>query len=47
MDGIGAVRLMMHDGNQKILKDTRYVPDPKIDLISLGILDQSDNSFKA
>lgn len=44
---IGTIRLILHDGTQKILKDTRYVPELKRNLISLGALDQSGYSFKA
>jgi hypothetical protein len=37
--GIGAVRIMMHDGTVKTLKNVRHVPNLKRNLIFLGTLD--------
>jgi hypothetical protein len=36
--GIGAVRIRMHDGTVKTLKNIRHIPDLKRNLISLGTL---------
>jgi hypothetical protein len=37
--GFGAVRIRMHDGTVRILKNVQHVPDLKKNLISLGTLD--------
>ena len=37
--GIGTVRIKMHDGIVRNLKDVRHVPHLKKNLISLGTLD--------
>ena len=37
--GISAVRIRMHDGTIKTLKNVRHIPDLKRNLISLGTLD--------
>ena len=42
--GIGNIQLDMFDGSIKTLKDVRYVPDLKINLISIGQLDKSELS---
>ncbi|KAM7477355.1 hypothetical protein LguiA_025568 [Lonicera macranthoides] len=36
--GIGTIRLKMHDGVVRTLRDVQYVPDLKKNLISLGVL---------
>lgn len=42
--GIGSLRLKMHDGTIRQLKEVRYVPDLKKNLISLGALES--NGYK-
>nr|XP_027109490.1 uncharacterized protein LOC113729387 [Coffea arabica] len=37
--GIGSIKLRNHDGSIRILKDVRYVPNLKKNLISLGVLE--------
>jgi len=37
--GVGNIKIKMFDGIVKKLTDARYVPDLKINLISLGVLD--------
>ncbi|KZV20013.1 hypothetical protein F511_28913 [Dorcoceras hygrometricum] len=37
----------MHDGIERILREVRYVPELKRNLISLGALDQAGYCFKA
>jgi hypothetical protein len=37
--GIGKIRLKLHDGSARVLKEVRYVPDMKKNLISLGVLE--------
>lgn len=37
--GIGSVSLIMKDGSIKLLRNVRYVPKLKINLISLDMLD--------
>ena len=37
--GIGSIRLKNHDGSIRVLKDVRYVPSLKKNLISLGALE--------
>ena len=44
--GIGSVKLKMADGTMKILKDVRYIPELKRNLISLGTLDTSGYEIK-
>lgn len=43
---MGNVNLKLHDGTIKELKEVRYVPDLKRNLISLGILDQTRFNIK-
>ena len=35
--GIGSIKLRNHDGSTRILRDVRYVPKLKKNLISLGL----------
>ena len=44
--GSGTIRLKMFDGTERVLKEVRYVPELKRNLISLGVLDQEGYSFK-
>lgn len=37
---IGTIRLKMFDGMKKTLQEIRYIPKPKRNLISLGMLDK-------
>ncbi|KAG8472907.1 hypothetical protein CXB51_034792 [Gossypium anomalum] len=39
VNGIGTVKIKMHDGTIRTLSDVRYVPDLRKNLISLSILD--------
>lgn len=43
--GIGSMTLRTSDGSLKILKDVRYVPELKRNLISLGTLDKAGFSY--
>lgn len=43
--GIGTIKLKIHDDKKRILKDVRYIPELKMDLISLGMLDKSSCMF--
>lgn len=45
--GIGTVSLKMYDGMTRDLKQVRFVPDLRRNLISLGIIDQLGCSIKA
>lgn len=45
--GIGVIRIRMYDGIDRILKDVRFVPELKRNLISLGTLDSNGYSFKS
>lgn len=44
--GIGTIRLQMHDGINRILKDVRFLPELKRNLISLGTLESSVYELK-
>ncbi|KAH9745502.1 hypothetical protein KPL70_004095 [Citrus sinensis] len=44
--GIGNVSLRLHDGTIWELREVRYVPDLKRNLISLGLIDQNGFSIK-
>ena len=44
MIGIGTVRLKLHDGIERILQGVKHVPELKINLISLGIIDENGYS---
>ncbi|KAH9649101.1 hypothetical protein KPL70_025857 [Citrus sinensis] len=44
--GIGNIRLKLHDGTIRELKQVRFVPELKRNLISLGMLDQMGYSVK-
>ncbi|KAH9770761.1 hypothetical protein KPL71_012475 [Citrus sinensis] len=45
--GIGTVTITMHDGVDRELRNVRYVPKLRRNLISLGTVDQSGCSIKA
>ena len=40
MEGIGMVYIKMSDGMVRILKEVRYVPQQKINLISISFLEE-------
>lgn len=44
--GIGSIKLRNHDGSTRILKDVRYVPNLKRNLISLGLLESKGLEVK-
>lgn len=44
---IGSVRLKLHDGMERVLKEVRYIPELKRNLISLGMMDRSGCTFKS
>jgi len=46
VQGIGDVRLKLHDGSYRTLTILRYVPELKRNLISLGELDRNSLKFK-
>ena len=46
IQGIGSIRLKLHDGIEKIIQDVRFVPDLKRNLISLGELDRKGCLFR-
>ena len=45
--GIGTVRIIMHDGVERVLQQVRHVPGLKRNFISLGTLDVKWYSYKA
>ncbi|KAI5648811.1 hypothetical protein M9H77_34816 [Catharanthus roseus] len=45
--GIGNVFIKMHDGVTRKLTEVRYVPDLRRNLISLGVFDTNDFSYKS
>ena len=47
--GIGNVILVTHTGSKLVLKDVRHVPDVRLDIISIGKLDDEGypNHFSA
>ena len=45
--GIGTINIMIFDGIERDLKQVRYVPELKKNLISLGVMDQAGCSIKA
>lgn len=47
VEGMGDIKIKIHDGSVKILSDVRYVPDLKRNLISLGVLELTSFSFKS
>lgn len=47
VEGMGDIKLRIHDGSIKILSDVRYVPDLKRNLISLGVLESKGFNFKS
>lgn len=44
--GIGSIWFKLHDGNERLLTEVRYVPDLKRNLISVGELDKKGYLFK-
>ncbi|KAG8367168.1 hypothetical protein BUALT_Bualt16G0044500 [Buddleja alternifolia] len=46
VQGIGSVRIKMFNGIEKVLKQVRYIPELKRNLISLGMLDDLGYSMK-
>ena len=46
MEGIGSVAIRMYDGLVRVLKDVRYVPNLKRNLISLSVLDVEGYYYK-
>ena len=46
IQGIGSIRLKLHDWIEKIIQDVRFVLDLKRNLISLGELDRKKLSFQ-
>ena len=45
--GIGSVRLKMQDGSIKKLRDVRYIPEVKRNLVSLGSLERKGCTFSS
>ena len=45
--GIGTVTILTPDGCERKLREVRYVPELKRNLVSLGMLDSASFSFKA
>lgn len=45
--GIGNIRLRLHDGSENLLKQVRFIPELKHNLISLGILESDGSWFKS
>jgi len=45
MDGVGAVLIKMFDGMIRELKDVRYIPKVKKNIISTGALESKDLEF--
>lgn len=39
IDGVGNIKLKVHDGSYKVLIEVRYIPQLKRNLISLGVLE--------
>ena len=47
VQGIGTVRLKLHDGVERMLQQVRCIPGLKRNLISLGTLDTNGYTYKA
>jgi hypothetical protein len=47
IEGIGTVKIKMHDGIVRTLGDVRFIPDLRKNLISLGILERNGYSYSA
>ncbi|XP_060673811.1 uncharacterized protein LOC132803961 [Ziziphus jujuba] len=47
VEGIGTIKLKLHDGVARTLSDVRYIPGLKRNLISLGTLNEHAYSYKA
>ena len=45
--GMRTIKIKMSNGVVRILKEVRYIPDMKKNLISLGILDSKGYSYKS
>ena len=46
VQGVGDIRLKLHDGSLRTLTSVRYVPDLKRNLVSLGELGRNGFKFK-
>jgi len=46
IQGIGSIKLKLHDGSEKIIQDVRFVPNLNRNLISLGKLDRKGYLFR-
>lgn len=42
VNGIGTVKLLLENGNVLFLNETRYAPDLKMKLVSLGMLNEME-----
>lgn len=47
VEGIGSIKLRVHDGSHKIITEVRYIPQLKRNLISLGILESKGYWFRS
>ena len=47
VEGIGSIRLRMQDGSVKVLREVRYIPEVKRNLVSLGLLDKGLLTFSS
>lgn len=47
IEGIGDIRLKLHDGVVRLLTNVRYIPKLKRNLISLGVLDGSGHKYSS
>ncbi|RVW26906.1 Glutamate receptor 2.1 [Vitis vinifera] len=45
--GTGTVKIKHYDGIERVLEDIRYIPELKMNLISLGMLDKLGYTFKS
>lgn len=46
VEGIGSIKLKLHDGSCKILSEVTYIPQLKRNLVSLGMLESKGYCFK-
>lgn len=47
VQGIGTINMRMHDGVDRVLKDVKFVPELKKNLIPLGTLESKECIFKS
>lgn len=47
VEGIGKIKIRLHDGSVRVLTDVRYIPGLKRNLISLGTLEEKGCIFKS